>query len=244
MTTEGSFVLGGGVFARLLSLDINLGICAFASLVSGLIAGCGVSFIQSKEKINSLIAGIIGLFLLYTLNFKIMGRPNIAVPPLSSFHLSKPTIFALIILLTITIAILMATRLGLVLRAFGNNAALLKSLGKNIEVYRSFGLALSNMLSALCGAITAFVHGFADLGMGFGMTLTGISTVMIGQQLQRYFFPNYSFNIFLEISACFVGVMIYFLAINGLLTFGLDPIYLKFVLGLVLILLLRYKLKI
>src|SRR5438552_3637623 len=79
MTTEGSFVLGGGVFARLLSLDINLGLCAFFTLASGLIAGCGVSFIQSKGKINSLIAGIIGLFLLYTLNFKIMGRPNISV---------------------------------------------------------------------------------------------------------------------------------------------------------------------
>lgn len=243
MTTEGSFVLGGGVFARCLSLDFNIGFCAIISLISGVLAGCGVSLIQAKEKINSLIAGIIGLFLLYTLNFKVMGRPNIGVPPLSSFNISKTFIFSLVILLTITIGLLMATRMGLVLRAFGSNAPLLKALGKNVEGYRTFGLALSNMLSALCGAMTAMIHGFADLGMGFGMTLTGISTVMIGQQIQKHLFPNSSFNILLEITACFLGVMIYFLAINGLLTFGLDPIYLKFVLGIVLIILLRNKLK-
>jgi putative ABC transport system permease protein len=241
MTSEGSFVLGGGVFARLLSQDINSGIGIMISLLSGIFAGIGVSFIQAKEKLNSLIAGIIALFMLYTLNFKIMGRPNIGLPSSASMGLSKTVIFSLIVLLALAMGLLLASRIGLILRAFGNNAPLLKLLGKNIEVYRALGLALSNALAALCGAMTAIVHGFADLGMGFGMTLTGISTVMIGQQLQKRFFSTYSFNIGMELIACFIGVLLYFLAVNSLLALGLDPIYLKFVLGIVLITLLRGK---
>lgn len=241
MTSEGSFVLGGGVFARLLSHEMNGGICMAVSLLSGVLAGIGVSLIQAREKLNSLIAGIIALFMLYTLNFKVMGRPNIGLPASASVDLSKTMIFSLIVLLTLAIGLLLASRIGLILRAFGNNAPLLKLLGKNIEVYRALGLALSNALAALCGAMTAIINGFADLGMGFGMTLTGISTVMIGQQLQKHFFPNSTFNVFKELAACFIGVLLYFLSINGLLALGLDPIYLKFVLGLVLITLLRGK---
>jgi putative ABC transport system permease protein len=242
MTTEGSFVLGGGVFARLLLQGVNPVFGIIASLIAGVLAGIGVSLIQSKEKINSLVAGIIGLFMLYTLNFKIMGRPNIGIPT-HELGISISMIIALVLIVTLGAGFLMASRVGLVLRAFGNNPQLLHTLGKNVEGYRSFGLALSNGFAAMAGAFTAIVNGYADLGMGFGMTITGISTVMIGQQLQKYFFPTYTFDIVKELIACFIGVVLYFLAINTLLAQGLDPIYLKFVLGAVLIFLLSSRIK-
>lgn len=242
MTTEGSFVLGGGVFARLLVQGVNPWLGMLVSLMAGILAGVGVSLIQSKEKINTLIAGIIGLFMLYTLNFKIMGRPNIGIPT-DELGISLPIIITIIGLLTLGIGLLIASRIGLVLRAFGDNPKLLQSLGKNIEGYRAVGLALSNGFAAMAGMFTAIVNGYVDLGMGFGMTITGISTVMIGQQLQKRFFPNHTFNIVKELMACFTGVILYFLAINTLLAQGLDPIYLKFVLGIALIFLLRGRSK-
>ena len=236
MTTEGSFVLGAGVFARL-STEFNPFFCLGMALFSGMLAGFGVSRIQAKEKINSLMAGIIGLFILYSVNFQVMGRPNIN---LSSIEKIPGLYFAGIIgFIVVGVALLMMSRLGLLLRAFGNNQVLLGILGKNVEGYRMLGLGLSNALAALCGALTAEANGYADLGMGFGMTLTGISAVMIGQRLTSTLFPFTLFNIAREILACFLGVMIYFVAMNALLLYGVDPIYLKCVLGIALIFLLR-----
>lgn len=241
MTTEGSFVLGGGAVARLLSLGCSPILAFGFAFGLGILSGIGVSFIQHKGKVNSLIAGIIGLFMLYTLNFKLMGKPNIGIENDASFWASKVFIFSSIFILAMSITVLLATRFGLLLRAFGENNQLLHSFGKKTEHYRYFGLGLSNALAALCGAFSAIVNGFADLGMGFGMTLTAISTVMIGQQLHLALFPKQTFGIVKEIIACFLGVMLYFMAINGLLAYGLDPLYLKLVLGLALIILLGIK---
>lgn len=241
MTTEGSFVLGAGSFARLVSLNFPLTLAIGIAFITGVFSGLGVGFIQRKGKINSLIAGIIGLFILYTLNFKLMGRPNIAVNILNSEAEVKILIFFCIFIITLIMLLLLATRFGLLLRAFGENAAILQSLGRDIEKYRYFGLGLSNALAALSGVFFAIVNGFADLGMGFGMTLTAISTVMIGQQIQHRLFPNQTFGIAKEITGCFLGVFLYFIATHGLLAYGLDSIYLKLVLGLVFIILLRAK---
>lgn len=238
MTTEGSFVLGAGVFARL-SSELNPVFCLGLAMCAGMLAGLGVSRIQAKDKINSLTAGIIGLFILYSVNFQVMGRPNISL--LSIAKIPDLYFLALIGFIVVAVALLMMSRVGLLLRAFGTNQALLGTLGKNVEGYRMLGLGLSNALAALCGALTAETHGYADLGMGFGMTLTGISAVMIGQRLTARFFSFSLFNIAREISACFLGVMIYFVAINLLLSYGVDPIYLKCVLGVVLIFLLRSR---
>lgn len=236
MTTEGSFVLGAGVFARL-STELHPLVCLVIAMFSGVLAGIGVSRIQAHDKINSLMAGIIGLFILYSVNFQVMGRPNISLMSVAKI----PSIYFLIIIVVISVLVclLMMSRVGLLLRAFGSNQVLLGALGKNVEGYRMLGLSLSNALTALCGALTAQANGYADLGMGFGMTLTGISAVIIGQRMVTVFSPFTLFNVLRELCACFLGVMIYFLAINLLLSYGVDPIYLKCVLGLVLIFLLR-----
>lgn len=242
MTTEGSYVLGAGVFARLLSLDFSIPLASILAIGAGGIAGIGVSQIQAKNRINPLIAGIIGLFMLYSLNFQVMGRPNIGIANINNFsngNSPKIVLFAIILLMTLGLGLLIASRFGLQLRAYGANAKLLSSLGKNIEIYRSFGLSLSNALASLCGIMAVIINGFADLNMGFGMTLTGIGTVMLGQQCVRRFFNSKSFSPTLEILGCFLGVYSYFLAVNGFLAMGVDPIYLKFLLGLLLIILLN-----
>lgn len=238
MTIEGSFVLGAGVFARLFTLQINPFLSSFLAIALGGLSGIGVGWVQAKGKIPSLMAGIIALFMLYALNFHIMGRPNI------SLYQCQLSLFWLILIVTIlmfSIIWLIASPWGLSLRALGVNAPLLTTLGKKTESYRFFGLALSNALAALCGVITAIGVGYADLNMGFGMALTGIAMVILGKKLLKVIFPRMVFHAGLEICSCFLGVYFYFLIMNGFLSLGLDPIYLKFLLGLILILLLRGK---
>lgn len=238
MTTEGSFVMGAGVFARLMALEFNpiIGICL--SILSGAVAGIGVSIIQAKNRINPLIAGIIGLFMLYTLNFEMMGRPNIS---LQHIYINKSWSFSLIFLCLAVLIAILSSHLGLMLRAFGNNSELLRTLGKCVEGYRMLGLALSNSLAAFSGIITACLIGYADLNMGFGMTLTGIGTVVIGKEIVKRVLPRLAYSGAIEMMAVFLGVYLYFLAVNGLLSFNINPIYLKFFLGLALIFLLRGK---
>lgn len=235
MTTEGSFVLGAGVFARCITLEFGTILSALFAIVLGGVAGIGVSVIQAKDRINPLIAGIIGLFLLYTLNFEVMGRPNIGLHQVS---VSKFSVFSIIVTSAILLLLVVGSRFGLLLRAFGSNSRLLNTLGKKVERLRMVGLSFSNAFAALGGVVTALMVGYADLNMGFGMTLTGIGTVVIGKELLHRFFPGLSYNAVIELLAVFLGVYLYFIAVNGLLSLNINPIYLKFVLGLFLIILL------
>lgn len=250
MTVDGSFVLGAGIFARLITLHISPFISLLVAMLAGAAAGILVSAIQAKGRIDSLIAGILALFILYSFNFIVMGRPNISLlgqPALLTFKNGDPLswfIVALVVLLlTILIGFLCISRFGMVLRAFGDNPSLLKRLGKSIEQYRFTGLAMSNSLVALCGALTAQVNGYADVGMGFGVTLTGIGAVVIGKHLIANFPKKQSFSIRHDLSGCFLGTSLYFLAINLFLFFGINALNIKMLLGVVLIFLLRTTIK-
>ncbi len=248
LTVDGSFVLGAAVFARLLTSGVPIGWAFLAAGLGGALAGVGVSLIQYKGRINSLLAGILALFMLYSINFDVMGRPNISlfneISLGSLIHLDSMNgnwIFAgiIVVLLTVLLSLLLMTRYGLVLRAFGEHHQLLSRLGHHIEYYRFAGFALSNALVAWCGAMTAEINGYADLGMGFGMALTGIGTVVIGRQILKPFYKQHQFHLPFELCGCIIGVFLYFLAINEFLAWGVNPINLKLLLGLILVFFLR-----
>ncbi len=244
LTVDGSFVLGAAVFARLVTGGCHIGIAFLAAGIAGGLAGIGVSLIQYKGRIQSLLAGILALFMLYSINFDVMGRPNISLfdnNTLGSLigmnSIEGSWIFSLIVVIVITLllSLLLTSRYGLVLRAFGEQSQLLHRLGHRVEYYRFFGFALSNTLVAWCGAMTAQINGFADLGMGFGMALTGIGTVVIGRQILKPLYKQHSFNLLLEFGGCLIGVCLYFIAINEFLALGINPVNLKLVLGLILV---------
>lgn len=248
MTLDGSFVLGAGVFAKLVSIGIAPECACLIAILGGLIAGLMVSFIQRGGRVDPLLAGVLATFILASLNLILMGKPNINL-------LNEKTLFSTTFLMSENLGwihvalysltccalacLIVKSRIGLNLRALGDNAALLMRFGKNIEFYRSFGFALTNSLAALAGCLTAQTIGYADIGMGFGMTLTGIGAIILGQQLLLILLKQKVMRIFFELMACLIGVLVYFLAINVLLRFDLNPIYLKMVLGLVLIFFLR-----
>jgi putative ABC transport system permease protein len=248
MTLDGSFVLGAAVFAKVVSLGFPPILAGFFALMAGSMAGIMVSLIQRGGRVDPLLAGILATFILISGNLILMGRPNINLlsqTTLLSTAFAKSDIngYALAALYCFGICglsiALIRTRFGLMLRALGDNPNLLKRLGNPIERYRLAGFALTNTLAAASGLLTAQTVGYADIGMGFGMTLTGIGAIILGQQIVSLFFKSSKKRVMFEMGACVAGVLIYFLAINTLLRFDIDLVYLKMILGMILILFLR-----
>lgn len=248
MTLDGSFVLGAGVFARLITLGFSPTIAGACAILAGALAGIMVSLIQRGGRVDSLLAGVLATFILASLNLILMGKPNINLLSEHTLLSSAFTqsnllgwieVFGYVSFFCILTYILLNSRIGLTLRALGDNPTLLHRLGKNIETYRMFGFAFTNALAAIAGCLTAQTIGYADIGMGFGMTLTGIGAIILGQQFISIFFKKTPRRIFIEFAACLCGVLVYFFAINILLRLDVNPIYLKMVLGFILILFLR-----
>ena len=248
LTVEGTFVLGAAVFARCVTAGCNQLISVLIALLSGAIVGVLVTIMQRVAKINSLIAGILATFMLYSINFGVMNRPNISLlnshiflQHLQDYFPHQLVLFLLLFIVALSAALIyfLRSQAGLCMRAFGNNPHLLKKLGKKPAFYLGLGLATSNMLAALCGVMTAQVSGYADIQMGFGMALTAIGAVVIGKKIVTGLFSRSGrFNALLGMMGCLVGAFTYFLILNGFLILGINPVYLKLVIGLVLVIFL------
>jgi putative ABC transport system permease protein len=244
LTVEGTFVLGAAIFARLITLGCNQIVSVIAGLLGGALIGILVTIMQRVAKINSLIAGILATFMLYSVNFGVMNRPNISLlnssiylQHLQDYFPNALTVFLIgfTVFLVFVMYLFLHSETGLYLRAFGSSPHLLKKLGKNPATYLCIGLSVSNMLAALCGIMTAQVDGYADIHMGLGMALTAIGAVIIGKKLISRLFKSDRFSALIGIAGCLIGAFIYFLILNGFLVMGINPIYLKLFLGLILV---------
>ncbi len=248
MTLDGSFVVGAAVFARLITLGFSPVAASLCALFSGGLAGVMVSLIQKGGRVDPLLAGVLATFILTSANLIIMGRPNINLlsqHTLVSDAFIKSDISGWLQIgmfsagLCLLSYLLVRTRFGLMLRALGDNPERLKKLGNPLELYRVAGFAFTNSLAAAAGILTAQTVGYADVSMGFGMTLTGIGAIILGQQILSLFVRSQTVRALGEFAACFLGVFTYFSALSILLRLDLDPMYLKMMLGLILIAFLR-----
>jgi putative ABC transport system permease protein len=248
MTIDGSFVAGAAVFAKLITMGIPPLLAAAAALCCGAMAGMLAAFIQRGGRVDPLLAGVLATFILSSANLVLMGKPNISLLSQttlvsSAFEQGDLVGWALtagyVMTLCLLTLALIKSRFGLTLRAFGDNPALLQRLGKKVELYRLAGFALTNLLSAAAGVFTAQTVGYADIGMGFGMTLTGIGAIILGHQILRRYYSRPYFRIGAELIACLIGVLLYFFSLNLLLSLDINPIYLKMILGILLIIFLR-----
>lgn len=248
LTPDGTFVFGAAIFAHYLVNGYSQIVSLLFALVGGALAGIAVGLLQRYAKINSLLASILAVFMFTSINFGVMGVPNINLLNYSTYLNNLQTtsnsqfnwvLIGIALLLTAATFVLINSRLGLRLRAFGANKALLTKLGKYPTIYLALGLAISNLLAALCGVMTAQVNGYADIHMGVGMALTGIGAVVIGCKITNSLFSRQQrFSLVLDLLGCFIGTYIYFLIVNLFLLIGFNPIYLKLFLGLVLVLFL------
>lgn len=238
LTVDGSFILGAAVFAKLITLGFGLFASIAFAILAGAVAGLCVGFMQIKQRMNSLMASILLLFMLFSINLLIMGKPNINL--LSTFTLfdmfDGVHSLTLLILINLTLCcamyFILSTRFGLLLRALGENPQAMLRLGYPVDRYRCIGLMLSNALAALCGCLVAQKNGFTDIYMGTGVALIAIGMVVIGFEIvKKLKLPAVKHEIF---AACALGALAYFTFLNFLIQLGINPVHIKLVLGLVL----------
>lgn len=234
LTVEGSYTTGASVGAILISMGVNPFLAALLAFMAGCAAGFVTSLLHNKLKIPGLLAGILSMTGLWSINLHIMGKANIALLKESTiftifenaFGLSRTMsvfVCGLIIVAALT-ALLWAflnTEIGYALRATGNNEVMIRSLGVNTATTKAIGLILCNGLVALAGCLIAQYQKFADISMGTGVIVIGLASVIIGEVLigRRSVLAN--------IIAVVIGAVIYRFIVALVLWLGLPPNDLK-----------------
>lgn len=246
LTVDGSFALGGAVVARLISEGLPPIYGVMAAVVCGFLAGCCTGFLNTRLKINSLLAGILMMTILYSVNLRIMGRSNIQLltvdtllTPLENLDINRfIPIIAFFFLVTFFIKFItdmfFRTQIGFAMRATGDNEQMIRTLGVNTDNMTVLGLGISNAFVALSGVLVAQDQGFADIGMGIGMIVAGLAAIIIGETLIG------KTSVQRMTLAAIVGSIIYKFIISLGLRLGLAPTDLKLATGLMVILALGF----
>lgn len=218
LTVDGSFVTGGCTAAMLTLAGFpNLGLAA--AFVAGLLCGCVTAFLQTKMKIQGLLAGILTMTALYSVNLRIMqGAPNVslyAVPKPTILNNPATVLYVLIAIMAL-IALLMyaffKTNLGLMLRAAGDNEEMIRSSSVNVDSMKFLGFALSNGLVALSGALLVQFQKFADVTGGTGMLVLGLAGIIIGEAVFRR--SGIGFGLAASITGAILYRLLYTLALQ------------------------------
>ncbi|MBP1932863.1 ABC transporter permease [Ammoniphilus resinae] len=246
LTVDGSFTTGGAVAAVLIVNGYSPFFGTIAAVIAGIIFGALTGILHTKGKINALLSGILSMIALYSINLRIMGKANIGllgedtlltqVQTASSGlgeSLSKYSIVLFVIVLVILIKLIvdrfLDTEVGLALRATGNNARMIRSFSTNTDNTIILGVALSNGLVALSGALMAQYQGFSDVSMGIGMIIIGLASVIIGEAI----FGDRSIR--RATLAVIGGAVIYRLVVALALRVGLSPSDMKLMTALIVI---------
>lgn len=187
MTVDGTFPLGAAISAKLLTLGVNPYLTLLVALISGAAAGAITGLIHVKLKVKDLLAGILVMTALYSVNLRVMGKSNIPLFEedniFNTEYSMMITIVVLILISKFLLDYLLKTKFGFALKALGDNENLIVSLGLNEEKYKIYGLMIANAFVAFSGAILAQYQGFADVGMGTGIIVTGLASIIIGDTL-------------------------------------------------------------
>ncbi|MDI9477231.1 MAG: ABC transporter permease [Halanaerobiales bacterium] len=241
LTVEGSFPLGAAVVAKLIVAGYNPFLATIIAFIAGAIAGMITGIINTKLKIAGLLAGILTMTSLYSINLRIMGRSLI---PLfrerkifdafewlfGSNYVVLLTLILIVLIIKILLDYFLHTELGMALRATGDNPVMIETLGVNTDLIKILGLALANGLVALSGALMAQYYSSANAQMGMGMIVVGLASVIIGEVFVRTSkIPFATFGVIL-------GSVIYRFAIAISLRLGFDATDLKIVTAALVIL--------
>lgn len=195
LTVDGSFPLGGATAATLISAGMDPFSSTLIATFAGAVAGMITGWLNVKLKIMDLLASILMMIALYSINLRVMGRPNVPL-------ISEPTVFTLLqpeglsdyiarplLLLVLLVAVKFAldwffsTKTGLAMRATGSNPRMARSQGVATGTMLLLGMAISNALCALAGALFAQSQGGADISMGIGTIVIGLAAVIVGESI-------------------------------------------------------------
>jgi putative tryptophan/tyrosine transport system permease protein len=252
ITADGSITLGASVAATLLVHDVSPPLASLAAFAAGMIAGTCTGTLHTRFKINSLLSGILVMTALYSINLHVMGRSNVPLLSVTTLATQAERIglrlahgvsllnlfgwevsvrdasvlcaIAFAVVLTATLLYLfLRTNLGMAMRATGDNVQMIRALGVNDANMIVFGLAISNGLVAFSGSLLAQYQGFADVGMGIGMVVWGLASVIIGESLVG------SNQVGLTLIGAVMGSVLFRLMVAVALRWGLSPNDLKLI---------------
>lgn len=226
LSVDGSFPMGAAVAATAIVAGLNPWLATGMAIMAGAATGWVTAFLAVRCGILHLLASILTMIAAFSINIRIMGRPNIALlgeeTILTSFEniadpmLIRPLIVGMLVLLSALFTIrLLSSDFGLGLRATGVNARMLSAQGGSTSFYIYFGLALSNGFVGFAGALFAQTNSFADVTSGVGTIVVGLAAVILGQTIM----PGRS--IWVSVVAVILGSVLYRLAVAFALSSGL-----------------------
>jgi putative tryptophan/tyrosine transport system permease protein len=252
ITAEGSITLGAAVAATLLVRGASPLAATVAAVIAGMLAGATTGILHTKFKINGLLAGILVMTALYSVNLHIMGRSNVPLLSVTTFATradqfgsrllgGAPNVnlfgwevsahdisvllfsFLVAVLVGVLLYAFFRTDLGTAMRATGDNTQMIRALGVSDGIMIVLGLAVSNGLIGLSGALLAQYQGFADVQMGIGMLVWGLASVIIGESLVGVRQLGFA------IIGAIMGSVLFRLLVAIALRWGLNPNDLKLV---------------
>jgi putative tryptophan/tyrosine transport system permease protein len=237
LSPEGTFPLGAAVGATLIAHGISPWTATAAGMGAGAVGGFLTAVLYTKLGINGILAGILTLTATYTVNLRVMTRPNVAI-------LTEPTVFddlyavlglnasqySLMAVLAVFVGVVVAgltwlfhTEFGLSLRATGDNEGMIRGLGVSTDTTTLVGLTLANALVGTAGALVAQYQGFADVGMGVGTIVAAFAGLIIGETVFRGRVVGWA------LISVVLGVLLYRLLLTSALYFGAESSDLKLI---------------
>lgn len=241
LSVEGTFPLGAFVFAKMVMIGVNPILGVIVSFFAGAVGGLITYLLYKKFKIEALLAGILTMTMLYSINIRITGSNNVPLfeyDTIFTMFSQVPRIIligGILLIAKLAIDLFLKTEIGYILRATGDNKTLVKSMGKNPDKYVLLGLMLSNGLIATSGALMAQHQGFADSQMGVAMIVTAMASIIIGDTI----FKNS--KILSYTTRAIIGAIIYRLISGIAIYIGLNPTDLKLITALIVIIFIGYN---
>ncbi|MDH4984261.1 ABC transporter permease [Aminobacter anthyllidis] len=238
LTSEGAFPLGGCVCGVLLASGASPLTAIAVAIIAGFLAGCCTAFIHLRFRIHTLLAGILMMTMLYSINLRIMGKSNLSVfgaPTVfdwapfvqPGFPVAKIIVAGLIgAIVFILLNMFFKTEKGTAIRAVGANPDMAEAQGINVWVATIGGVGLASAFSATSGALMVQSQGFADVNMGLGILINGLAALMIGEAIVG------KQTVLRQLAAPFVGAVVYYQLVSFCLAAGMPPPDLKLATGL------------
>ena len=241
MTVDGTFALGGCIVATTITSGVQPLLSMILAIICGMIAGLVTGMLHTKLKIPAILAGILSMLAIYSINLMIMGgKSNIGMAQFGNLKVTttidamsellnlSTKMTSLVIGIVLAVMIIAAlywffgTEIGCLIRATGINQSMVKAQGGNTDTMKILGLIIANGLVAFSGALVAQIQRYGDVGMGTGTIVIGLASIIIGEVLLG---RKSSFKV--RLASVFVGSMLYRVIITIVLLLGFNPNNLK-----------------
>lgn len=238
LSVEGTFPLGAFVYAKFVILGLSPVASSLLAFGYGAIAGLLTALLFVKLKIKPLLSGILTMTILYSVNLRLNGKANIPLFKYDSIFMNIPkwlVLVFIVLVIKILLDLFLKTEVGYLLIATGDNEVLVRSLGKDSNVYKIVGLMLSNGLVGMSGALMAQYQGFVDITMGSSIIVMGLASIIIGETIRK----NSSF---LSLTTrAIIGAIVYKLIGGIAIDLGLKPTDLRAISAIIVILFISYN---